>query len=54
MMEEVSTSKMSANTNQTARRNIPEDSHIHIHRHKNLKSDHIDIPVALKNQKEQN
>jgi hypothetical protein len=38
MMEAVSTSKTSVNIYQTARRNIPEDSHLHNLRRENLKS----------------
>jgi hypothetical protein len=38
MMEAVSTSQTSANFYQTTRRNIPEDSHLHIRRRKKLKS----------------
>jgi hypothetical protein len=38
MMEAVSTSETSVNFYQTTRRNIPEDSHLHNRRRKNLKS----------------
>jgi hypothetical protein len=38
MMEAVSTSKTSVNFYDTTRRNIPEDSHLHICRRENLKS----------------
>jgi hypothetical protein len=38
MMEAVSTSKTSLNFYQTTRRSIPEDSHLHTRRCKNLKS----------------
>jgi hypothetical protein len=38
MMEAVSTSETSVNFYQTARRNIPEDSHLHTRRRENLKS----------------
>jgi hypothetical protein len=38
MMEAVNTSETSANFYQTARRNIPEDSHLHTRRLEKLKS----------------
>jgi hypothetical protein len=38
MMEAESTSETSVNFYQTTRRNIPEDSHLHIRRCENLKS----------------
>jgi hypothetical protein len=38
MMKAVSSSEMSVSIYHTARRNIPEDSHLHIRRHENLKS----------------
>jgi hypothetical protein len=38
MMEAVSTSETSVNFYETTRRNILEDSHLHTHRHENLKS----------------
>jgi hypothetical protein len=38
MMEAGSTSETSINFHQTTRRNIPEDSHLHIRRVDNLKS----------------
>jgi hypothetical protein len=38
IMRAISTSEMSVNFYQTARRNIPEDSHLHTHRRENLKS----------------
>jgi hypothetical protein len=37
MMEAASTSETSVNVYQTARRNIPEDSHFHTCRRENLK-----------------
>jgi hypothetical protein len=37
MMEAVSTSETSVNFYETTRRNIPEDSHLHIRRRENLK-----------------
>jgi hypothetical protein len=37
-MEAESTSETSVNSYQTARRNNPEDSHLHTRRHENLKS----------------
>jgi hypothetical protein len=37
MMEAVSTSETSVNSNQTIQRNIPEDSHLHTRRPENLK-----------------
>jgi hypothetical protein len=40
MMEEVSTSEASINFYQTTRRNIPEDSHLHIRRREDLTSYH--------------
>jgi hypothetical protein len=38
MMEAASTSETSVNFYETTRRNIPEDSHLHTRRRKNLKS----------------
>jgi hypothetical protein len=38
MMEAVNTSETSVSFYQATRRNIPEDSHLHTHRRKNLKS----------------
>jgi hypothetical protein len=38
MMEAASTSETSGYFYQTARRNIPEDSHLHTHRRENVKS----------------
>jgi hypothetical protein len=38
MMEAASTSETPVNFYQTARRNNPEDSHLHTHRRENLKS----------------
>jgi hypothetical protein len=38
MMEAVSTSETSAKFYETARRNTPEDSELHIHSRENLKS----------------
>jgi hypothetical protein len=38
MMEAANTPETSVNFYQTARRNNPEDSHLHIRRRKNLKS----------------
>jgi hypothetical protein len=38
MMEAASTSETVVNTNQTTRRNIPEDIHLHTRRRENLKS----------------
>jgi hypothetical protein len=38
MMEEVLTSETSVNFYETARRNIPEDCHLHTRRRENLKS----------------
>jgi hypothetical protein len=38
MMAAVSTSEMSANLCETARRNIPGDDHVHTRRGENLKS----------------
>jgi hypothetical protein len=38
MMEAVSTSETSVSIHQTTRRNIPENSHLHIRRCENLKS----------------
>jgi hypothetical protein len=38
MMEAISTSEASVNIYQKTLRNIPEDSHLNIRRHKNLKS----------------
>jgi hypothetical protein len=38
MTEPVNTSETSINFYQTTWRNIPEDSHLHIHRRENLKS----------------
>jgi hypothetical protein len=40
MMEAVGSSKISANICKTTWHNIPEDSHLHIHHHENLK-DHL-------------
>jgi hypothetical protein len=40
MIEAVSTYETSVNFFQTTRRNIPEDSHLHIRRRENLKSHH--------------
>jgi hypothetical protein len=37
-MEAASTSETLVNFYQTTRRNVPEDSHLHIRRHENLKS----------------
>jgi hypothetical protein len=37
VMEAASTSETSVNLYQTTRRNSPEDSHLHIRRHDNLK-----------------
>jgi hypothetical protein len=41
MMEAASTSQTSVNSYQTTRRNIQEDSHLHIRRRENLKSHRI-------------
>jgi hypothetical protein len=41
----VSTSEMSVSIYQNTQRNIPEDSHLHIRRHENLKSHQICHPV---------
>jgi hypothetical protein len=41
MMEAVSTSETLVNFYQTIRHNVPEDSHLHIRRHENLKSHHF-------------
>jgi hypothetical protein len=46
MVGAVSTSETSVSFYQTARRNIPEDSHLHTRRRKNLKS-HIFIILTL-------
>jgi hypothetical protein len=43
MMEAASTSETSVNFYQTTRRNIPEDSHLHIRRSEKLKSHDVDI-----------
>jgi hypothetical protein len=43
MMEAVSTSETSVNFYQTTGRNAPEDSHLHIRRRENLKSQVINI-----------
>jgi hypothetical protein len=41
MMEAVSLSETSLNFYRAARRNIPEDSNLHIRRRENLKSRHV-------------
>jgi hypothetical protein len=41
IVEAVSTSGTSINFYETARRRIPEDSHLHIRRFENLKSHHV-------------
>jgi hypothetical protein len=46
MMEAEYTSEASVNFYQTARRNIPEDSHLHTRSRENLKS-HLHTPVSL-------
>jgi hypothetical protein len=46
MMEAVSASETSVSTYQTKQRNIPEDSHLHTRRRKNLKS-HLFICVLF-------
>jgi hypothetical protein len=38
MMEAVTTFETSVNFYQTTRHNVPEDSHLHIRRHENLKA----------------
>jgi hypothetical protein len=38
MMEAAGTSQTLVNIYETTRRNIPEDSHLHTHRHGNLKA----------------
>jgi hypothetical protein len=48
MTEAVSTSETSVNFYKTTSRNIPEDSHLHVHRFENLKSLNVLIAcVAL-------
>jgi glycyl-tRNA synthetase alpha subunit len=48
MMEAVSTSETSVNFYQTTRGNIPEDSHLHTHRHQNLKSHQVRLKLREK------
>jgi hypothetical protein len=49
MMEAASTTKTSVNIYQTTLRNNPEDSHLYIRRHENLKShtNHTIVPIFL-------
>jgi hypothetical protein len=47
LMEAESTSETSVNFYQTTERKNPEDSHLHIRRHKNIKSHYIQLYVPL-------
>jgi hypothetical protein len=46
-MEAVIASETSASFYETTRRNIPEDRHLHIRRHENLKSRTVDKRVTI-------